>query len=479
MLAQDPFAALLVSLHGRNVHTLYVNADFLEPAQRDAVTAYLERQAALQERLLALLGATREQAERAAALVLCVDALSLRLCHGWPEGDLPAVDGTTIRFTPVSETEATLDPWPLGVPQLQVGLSARRMTERFDDEAALHAGLDGAPWSALRWVLRATSTTAPASCSSRSMTPRLVTIPISHYCEKARWALDRAGVAYREEPHIQLVHVVAARRAGGGRTVPVFVTDDGTAIGESAAILRWADTQVAAERRLYPDGETGAEAARIEAWLDAGLGPDGRLWMYHGTLPVVRDMAPWALAGTPRWERRAFRRVRPAARPGDPPLPGRRRRRGRRRARARGRRLRRGRRRCSPTGARSSPGERFTAADLTFGALSASVLMPEGYGSPLPPLDVGAGVARDRCAPPARASRRPVRRAAVRAGAPLTAILRGMRLRHAAVLPCSSSPCAAAGCGGDERTRRRRRSRRRRRRRSAPRAPTSRRRSRR
>ena len=155
MLAQDPFAALLVSLHGRNVHTLYANADVLEPAQRAAVTAYLGRQAALQERLLALLGATPEQAERAAALVLCLDALSLRHCHGWPEGDLPAVDGTTIRFTPVSDTEATLDPWPLGVPQLQVGLSARRMTERFDDEAALHAGLAGAPWSALRWVLRA------------------------------------------------------------------------------------------------------------------------------------------------------------------------------------------------------------------------------------------------------------------------------------------------------------------------------------
>jgi len=155
MLAQDPFAALLVSLHGRNVHTLYANADVLEPAQRAAVTAYLGRQAALQERLLALLGATPEQAERAAALVLCLDAVSLRLCHGWPEGDLPAVDGTTIRFTPVSDTEATLDPWPLGVPQLQVGLSARRMTERFDDEAVLHAGLDGAPWSALHWVLRA------------------------------------------------------------------------------------------------------------------------------------------------------------------------------------------------------------------------------------------------------------------------------------------------------------------------------------
>jgi len=155
LLAQDPFAALLVSLHGRNVHTLYVNADFLEPAQRDAVTAYLERQAALQDRLIAQLGIAGETAERAAALVLCVDAVSLRLCHGWPEGDLPAVDGTVIRYTPLSETEATLDPWPLGVPQLEAGLSARRLTERFDDEAALHAALAAAPVTALRWVLRA------------------------------------------------------------------------------------------------------------------------------------------------------------------------------------------------------------------------------------------------------------------------------------------------------------------------------------
>ena len=68
------------------------------------------------------------------------------------------------------------------------------------------------------------------------MVLRLVTIPISHYCEKARWALERADMPYREERHIQGVHQVAARRAGGGKTVPVLVTDDG-AIGESQEIL--------------------------------------------------------------------------------------------------------------------------------------------------------------------------------------------------------------------------------------------------
>src|SRR5438105_8086599 len=126
---------------------------------------------------------------------------------------------------------------------------------------------------------------------------RLVTIPISHFCEKARWALDRAGVDYVEQRHLQLLHVLAARFAGGGRTVPVFVTDAGDVLADSTAILRWSDRQVAPGMRLYPDGALGAKAAALEASLDDGLGPDGRLWMYHETLPAVRQLRKWVLAG--------------------------------------------------------------------------------------------------------------------------------------------------------------------------------------
>src|ERR1700728_3679182 len=64
------------------------------------------------------------------------------------------------------------------------------------------------------------------SCTEMD-TLRLITIPISHYCEKARWALDRVGLPYREERHVQGIHQLAARRAGGGVTVPVLVTPDG------------------------------------------------------------------------------------------------------------------------------------------------------------------------------------------------------------------------------------------------------------
>ena len=232
-------------------------------------------------------------------------------------------------------------------------------------------------------------------CDTRGVRGRLVTIPISHFCEKARWALDRAGVDYVEHPHLQLIHVFAARFAGGGRTVPVFVTDTREVLAESADILRWADTRVATNRRLYPEGDLGAQATALEAWLDEGFGPDGRLWMYHGTLPVVHDMGQWALAGIPAWERGVFRVGGPAI---DVAI---------RRylgidAAAASMALDRvngvfndiaGR---LSDGRRFLLGDRFTAADLTFAALAAPMLLPARYGSPLPPPEaMPDGLARE------------------------------------------------------------------------------------
>src|SRR3954453_7965673 len=78
--------------------------------------------------------------------------------------------------------------------------------------------------------------------AAMSQKPVLVTIPISHYCEKARWALDRAGVAYEERRHLPALHVVAVRRAGG-RTAPVLVCPYGDVVGESADIVAWADAR--------------------------------------------------------------------------------------------------------------------------------------------------------------------------------------------------------------------------------------------
>jgi glutathione S-transferase len=216
---------------------------------------------------------------------------------------------------------------------------------------------------------------------------RLITIPISHYCEKARWALERVGIPYREERHVQGIHQVIARRAGGGITLPVLVTPEG-AIGESAEILAWADRLTPPEHRLFPS-EPGARdrVERLSLRLDEGLGPSGRRLLYIHMFAVPKLALRFNNEGVPRWEDRAVRYGWPLAKgrikhelgihagseaeddaavwcefdfvaellsDGRPYL-------------------------C---------GERFSAADLTFAALSAPLVVPLQYGVPLPQPDV-------------------------------------------------------------------------------------------
>jgi len=216
---------------------------------------------------------------------------------------------------------------------------------------------------------------------------RLVTIPISHYCEKARWALERVGVTYREERHVQGIHQFAARRAGGGITVPVLVTPDG-AIGDSAEILAWVDESIPPEFRLFP-AEPGArdEVERLCRRFDEVLGPRGRRLMYIHMLAARELALRFNNEGVPSWEDRAIRYGWPLAR----------------RFVGRVLEIRPGIETEDEAavwreldyvaellgdGRPHLCGGCFGAADLTFAALSASIIVPPEYGVLLPQPDV-------------------------------------------------------------------------------------------
>jgi glutathione S-transferase len=232
----------------------------------------------------------------------------------------------------------------------------------------------------------------------------LVTIPISHYCEKARWALQRARVEYREHPHLQAIHRLATRRAGGGLTAPVLVYADGV-LADSSDILMWADAQAPPGRGLYPRDPDEADQVRLlEADFNTRLGPHSRCWMYE-QLRDRRDLAiAYGCAGIPAWEQATMRLCYPVliaivARVLDvtPAKAVESEREVRAIFDAVGERL--------ADGGPYICGEEFTAADLTFSALAAPMLMPIGYGVPLPQPDelpaYAAEVVRDLRAHPA------------------------------------------------------------------------------
>jgi glutathione S-transferase len=116
----------------------------------------------------------------------------------------------------------------------------------------------------------------------RNGRPTLIHVPVSHYSEKARWALDLKRV-----PHIRrwppgglhpLVSFIATR--GQHDTVPVL-TLDGEAIGDSTAIIRRLEERYP-EPSLYPEGEADLRRAlELEDFFDEELGPYIRRWGYH------------------------------------------------------------------------------------------------------------------------------------------------------------------------------------------------------
>jgi glutathione S-transferase len=214
---------------------------------------------------------------------------------------------------------------------------------------------------------------------------RLVTIPFSHYVEKARWALQRGGVPFEEEGHLPLLHWASSLRDGGGRTVPVLIAD-GRAYSDSTDILKYVDGRTPAHRRLYPEEPSARrECEDLEDFFDERLGPHTRRVAYYHLLPHGSKMAELIAVGVTPWERRIAPAVTPLIRAAL-----------RRFLRLHADGVARSLRRIDEAfsrveerladGRRYLLGERFTAADLTFAAMAAPVLGPDEYGAVMPPL---------------------------------------------------------------------------------------------
>jgi len=141
----------------------------------------------------------------------------------------------------------------------------------------------------------------------------LYQFPFSHFCEKARWALDYKGVRYKPVNLLPGFHVKAVKKLAPKSCLPVLV-DGETAIQQSAAIITYLD-KTHPDPGLTPNDPVQAQQAlEWERYFDEEVGVTLRLWYYHHALPD-RDVALKAmLDGAPWYARPLFRLSYPKVR---------------------------------------------------------------------------------------------------------------------------------------------------------------------
>jgi glutathione S-transferase len=227
---------------------------------------------------------------------------------------------------------------------------------------------------------------------------RLITIRISHFNERARWALDRFALEYEEEPYMPLFHYAAVARVTHGRggqvdhhssrfSTPVLVTDNGRVLCDSALITRWvSDTFGTPATTLYPT----ARRAAIEELEDRArdqLGPHTRRVAYAAALSNPALLASLAERNVGALQAQAFRYAAPLVISAI--------RRGLHVDERSAASLDKVRAFLDEVAARLGErqflfDDRFTAADLTLAALLSPLLLPtraEGFAASLPAID--------------------------------------------------------------------------------------------
>lgn len=238
---------------------------------------------------------------------------------------------------------------------------------------------------------------------------RLITIPLSHYCEKTRWALTKLDIPFVEECHMPPFHRFATRgirsssdpmpeternmspinrfiaRQVGGQTVPVLITE--TAIlRNSDEILNYVNAIAPDELKLYPiEAAQRQQVDELVTIFDSILAPAVRLWAYSYIMSQADLVEPLWCQNVPWFERLLFPVVFPWMRANvfqmykisDESIVAAHESIGQIFAQVGS---------LLADGRLYLVGDRFSAADLAFATLAAAVVLPSGYGVKLPEL---------------------------------------------------------------------------------------------
>ena len=130
--------------------------------------------------------------------------------------------------------------------------------------------------------------------------PILYVFTISHFCEKARWALDFLSIDYQLSVVAPGTHLQIANKLGLKRGSTPFLQTANGVIQGSDAIIDWAESQ--STSLTLSDAQNQQTISEIESRLDEKLGVHIRRWFYSEAIieqpnlvkPIfLRDISVW------------------------------------------------------------------------------------------------------------------------------------------------------------------------------------------
>jgi glutathione S-transferase len=145
--------------------------------------------------------------------------------------------------------------------------------------------------------------------------PVLYHIEISHYNEKARWALDYKQVPHERRAPPPMLHTFWALALTRKPTFPVLRLN-GKAIGDSTRIIEELERRYP-EPALYPeDPAERTRALELEDFFDEELGPYIRRWIFYEGLEglTTAEFVNGALGNSPAPVRTMMRASGPVVR---------------------------------------------------------------------------------------------------------------------------------------------------------------------
>lgn len=114
-------------------------------------------------------------------------------------------------------------------------------------------------------------------------TMKLLEFPHSHYCEKAKWALDHKGLAYKTVPIIPGLHMITVRYYAPDTSVPVLL-DHKTVVQGSSEIINYLEQHFPQHSLTPVEPEERQACLQLETAMDKELGENIRRILYHRLL---------------------------------------------------------------------------------------------------------------------------------------------------------------------------------------------------